>query len=182
MTSGEIATAFARAESGGEVVSRALVRTAMEREDVYVQATVYDYIMEPRYTRYIVPSLELADYLAFIPRFVRSCMQLQVSDQPMLGQELVGYEFMQWLVSLYEDRNIPRRTLVELKCWLADFYRESDHELRLLIVVVEHLFENKKIRRFFSDWKADPVLSRAYDEAQSWIQGLSRSNGRPAKN
>jgi len=146
----------------------------MESRDIYVQATLYDHIMDARYARKIVPSLELSDYLTFVPSFTKRCMQMQSSNEAIEGQELVGYEFMRWFVSLYEDKSISRETLVRLKRWLADFYRESDAELRVSLVniILEHLFENKKIRRFFSDWKTDPILSQAYEAAEMWIKGL----------
>ena len=33
---------------------------------------------------------------------------------------------------------------------------------------LEHLFEEKELRQFFADWKADSQLKTAYDEAQLW--------------
>jgi hypothetical protein len=33
---------------------------------------------------------------------------------------------------------------------------------------LEHLFEDIKIMEDFSSWKNDPVLSKAYQEAEQW--------------
>jgi DNA-binding transcriptional MerR regulator len=77
--------------------------------------------------------------------------------------------------------------LLDLKKWLAKLYTAADEGLRLCIVhaTLEHLFERKDIRKYFSDWQQDPVLAPAYKEACLW-EGktpLSRYNkqAKPAK-
>jgi hypothetical protein len=65
------------------------------------------------------------------------------------------------------DSNQP--ALVDLKNWLAKLYKRSDEDLRTCIVhaTLEHVFQRKPLRNFFSDWKRDAELSRAYEEAVS---------------
>ena len=38
----------------------------------------------------------------------------------------------------------------------------------IVTATLEHLFEHKDIREFFSDWKKDPVLAIAHKEASVW--------------
>ena len=62
---------------------------------------------------------------------------------------------------------------MELKEWLGRLYDEGDENLRTCIVTAtfEHLFEQKDIRDFFSDWKKRPVLATAHKEASEWYLG-----------
>ena len=63
------------------------------------------------------------------------------------------------------------------KNWLADLYKGSPEEIRTCIVqaTLEHLLEQKHFREFFADWKNDPVLRRAYEEALLWHQGVGKT-------
>jgi hypothetical protein len=63
--------------------------------------------------------------------------------------------------------------LKELKAWLGRLYLEGDGSIRTCIITatLEHLFEQKDIREFFSDWKKDPVLAIAHKEACLWYLG-----------
>jgi hypothetical protein len=36
---------------------------------------------------------------------------------------------------------------------------------------LEHLFEQKDMRKFFSDWSKDEVLAVAHEEASEWYKG-----------
>jgi hypothetical protein len=46
----------------------------------------------------------------------------------------------------------------------------GDSEIRTCIVqaTLEHLFENREVAEYSSDWKEHPVLSTAYREAMEW--------------
>jgi hypothetical protein len=55
--------------------------------------------------------------------------------------------------------------LDDLKAWLGHLYKVGDPDLRIGIVqaTLEHLFEQKQIRKFFSGWKNDEVLAAAHE-------------------
>jgi len=85
-------------------------------------------------------------------------------------------------VSLWKDTSVPRTLLAQLKAWLGKLYKEGDAEIRTCIVqaTLEHLFEHKDVREFFSDWQNDAVLAKAYTEASEWYKGGGTSPlGRP---
>jgi len=84
--------------------------------------------------------------------------------------------------SLWRDTSVPRPVLTDLKTWLGKLYKEGDQGIRSCIVqaTLEHLFELKDIRKFFSDWQNDEVLRVAHDEASEWYKGGGRTPlGRP---
>lgn len=68
---------------------------------------------------------------------------------------------------------MPRPLLEDLKSWLGRLYKEGKPEIRTCIVhaTLEHLFEQKQIRKFFSNWQNDVVLAEAYRESSEWYKG-----------
>jgi hypothetical protein len=79
--------------------------------------------------------------------------------------------------SVWRDSSVPRSLLDELKMWLGRLYKEGATDIRTCIVqaTLEHLFEQKQIREFFSDWQDDEVLAVAYQEASEWYKGGGHS-------
>jgi len=69
------------------------------------------------------------------------------------------------------------RVLEDLKNWLGELYKNGDETIRKCIVQasLEHLFEQKPIRKFFSAWRNDAVLRVAYEEACLWPDGGGRT-------
>jgi hypothetical protein len=57
-----------------------------------------------------------------------------------------------------------------LKSWLAGFYRDADADLRdtVVLMLLEHLLEDPEIAAYFSDWREDPTLREAYEQAMEW--------------
>jgi hypothetical protein len=60
---------------------------------------------------------------------------------------------------------------------LGKLYEEGSQEVRTCVVqaTLEHLFEQKDIRKFFSDWQKDEVLKVAFGEASEWYKGGGRT-------
>jgi hypothetical protein len=82
----------------------------------------------------------------------------------------------------WRDSSVPRSILTDLKFWLGGLYKTGSPQIRTCVVqaTLEHLFEQKDIRKFFSDWQNDAALEVAYDEASEWYKGGGRSPlGRP---
>jgi hypothetical protein len=97
----------------------------------------------------------------------------------MPERRVVRFEILRWcdggehLWQSLERHLRPRELIKELKDWLGRLYTEGDEKLRTCIVTatVEHPFEQKDIREFFSDWKKHPVRAIAHKEACEWYLG-----------
>jgi hypothetical protein len=59
---------------------------------------------------------------------------------------------------------------------LADLDQEGSPEIRTCVVqaTLEHLLEQRHFRKYFSDWKKDPILRMAYEEAFLWIKAAEK--------
>ena len=84
-----------------------------------------------------------------------------------------GATLVNVFASLWRDSSVPREVVKDLKTWPGRLYAAGDESLRTCIVTatLEHLFEQKDIREFFSDWKKEPVLAIAHKEACAWYLG-----------
>jgi len=83
---------------------------------------------------------------------------------------------------MWRDSSVPRSVLHDLKAWLGRLYIAGDAEIRTCIVqaTLEHLFEQKQIREFFSDWQDNEILAVAHQEASEWYKGGGHSSlGKP---
>ena len=102
----------------------------------------------------------------------KQCLREDRETEIVPSIHRAGQEFVQWFRSLWNDPDVPRNYLADLKTMLAQLYRASDRERadRLVNAIIEHLFETPEIAEFFSDWKSDPVLARGFARAMEWVE------------
>jgi hypothetical protein len=86
---------------------------------------------------------------------------------------LAGGDLVNIFASLWRDSSVPRSVLTDLKRCLGRLYKNGDPQIRTCILQAtqEHRFEQKDIRKFFSDWQEDEVLAVAHREASEWYKG-----------
>jgi hypothetical protein len=128
---------------------------------------------------HIEPALPLHDYTQWVKRYYGRCFRENPDGESSDSSYSAGWDFLGVFISLWDD-GVSRDVLTDLKLWLAALYKEGDSRLRTCIVnaTLEHLFERKPIRKFFADWKNDPDLVSAYDEACLWDRQTPLSNKR----
>lgn len=103
--------------------------------------------------------------------YYRRCLLDDRETEFVPSFHVAGYELARWFRSLWDDSEVPREYLNDLKTMLAELYKSSDQEKadRLVNAVIEHLFETAGVPEFFADWKSDPVLSRGFTRAMEWV-------------
>jgi hypothetical protein len=136
----------------------------------------------------IEPSLMPDEYKPFVTHYYERCLKEDPKGEWADSRYSAGATLVNIFASLWRDSAVPRDMVRELKDWLGRLYAEGDQSLRTCIVTatLEHLFEQKDIREFFSDWKKDPVLAAAHKEASEWYLGggntpLGKPPSRPRK-
>lgn len=161
------------------------VKIWMQSSDIQVLGFVYAMIHDHRFR--IEPPLPVLDYVAWAKHYYERCLLENPEGKWANSAYSAGWDLVGFFFSLWDDESVSRKLLLDLKKWLAKLYTTADEGLRLCIVnaTLEHLFERKDIRKYFSDWQQDPVLAPAYKEACLW-EGktpLSRYNkqAKPAK-
>lgn len=145
------------------------LREWIKSEDIEVLGHVYLVLNDSRF--HTDPPLSRDEYQKFAMHYYSRCLLENPDGEWSDSRYSAGWDIVRWFVQLWDDAQVPRSALTEIKQWLERLYRESDGALRKCIVTatVEHLFEREEIRGFFTDWKNDPVLKPAYDEGALWV-------------
>jgi hypothetical protein len=121
----------------------------------------------------IEPPFTPNEYKGFVTCYYGRCLKEDPDGEWSDSRYSAGATLVNIFASLWRDSAVPREILKELKDWLGRLYAEGDETLRTCIVTatLEHLFEQKDIREFFSDWKQHPVLTMAHKQGSEWYLG-----------
>jgi len=154
-----------------DVVSLSDVREWAKSSDIEILGFTHGLIHDGRFR--IEPALPLNEYKEFVKHYFERCLREDREGEWSDSRYSAGGEMVNIFASLWRDSSVPRETLKELKVWLGDLYKEGDEKIRTCLVnaTLEHLFEQKDIREFFSDWKNDGVLAVAHKDACDWYLG-----------
>jgi len=144
------------------------VKRWMESDDIEVLGFTDAMIHDGRFR--IEPPLEVEDYVRWVKHYFGRCFRENPDGEWSDSSYSAGWDLVAVFIKLWDDGSVPRELLSDLKLWIAGLYKNADDRLRTCIVnaALEHLFERKPIRKYFSDWRNDPILSTAYNEACLW--------------
>jgi hypothetical protein len=154
-------------------VSLDRLRRWMASPDIRVLGAAYVFLDDPRHSARIDPPLDFEEDYEFTKKYYERCFRENPEGDWTNNRYEAGWDLVNWFAALWKDRSVPRPALSGLKQWLADLYRDGDAGLRRCLVdaTLEHLFEQPQVRKFFDDWKGDPVLTVAHAEALAWVKG-----------
>jgi hypothetical protein len=140
----------------------------MDSEDIEVLGFTNAMIHDGRFR--IDPPLQVADYALWIKRYYGRCFVEDPDGKWSDSSYSAGWDLVGVFIALWDDNSVPRELLRDLKGWIGGLYKSGDDRLRTCIVnaTLEHLFERKPIRKYFSEWRNDPMLAAAYNEACLW--------------
>jgi len=154
-----------------DVISLSYLREWMGSSDVEIVGFANAMIHNSRFR--IEPPLSIDEYVSFEKGYYERCLRENLDGEWSDSRYSAGYDLENIFAALWRDEQVPRAILLGLKKWLGELYEAGSHEIRTCIVqaTLEHLFEQKPIRTFFSDWKDDSILRLAYEEARLWPDG-----------
>lgn len=148
------------------------VRRWMSSEDVEVLGATYELLTNTRHAPRISPALAFDDVFAFLLRYYEICLTRDAEGEWADGRYSAGGELVRIFVSFW-DNGKDKHYFQTIKSLLKRLYLAGDAELKKCIehAIIEHLFEREAIREFFSDWRDNPQLRPAYEEAMLWVNG-----------
>jgi len=164
----------------GDVVALDDVLGRSTSDSVEVLGFVHALIHDHRFR--IEPSISQRQYVGFIKLYFERCLREDPQGEWASSRYIAGGEMVNVFGALWRDKDVPRELLAELRDWLGILYKSGDAKIRLCLVssTIEHLFEQEPIRKFFENWKSDPILSVAYREASEWcLTGGNSPLGKP---
>jgi hypothetical protein len=178
----EIVAAMRRLDADErERVVQGQVKKWMESDDIQALGAVYYLIFDRRYYPRIEPLLSFRDYKSFLLPYYERCFREDPQVDWASTRYTAGWDLVGWFMGTWRDDTIPKKSLGEIKRWLGDLYRDADEQLRdcLITATLEHLFEDRKVAKFFTDWRDDPVLGEAYSSALTWTTRFNTASPQP---
>ena len=158
-----------------DVLALSDIRRWMANQDIGIVGLAYHLLHDGKFR--IDPPIQIAEYVDFTKHYFERCFLENPDGDWSDSRYSGGGTLVNIFASLWKDPQVPREFVADLKTWLARLYKHGDAALRTCIVhaTLEHLFEQKPIREFFSDWQKDEVLAVAHREASEWYQGGGQS-------
>jgi hypothetical protein len=151
-------------------IPRSKVLEWMRSPDIQVRGALYSMVSEAGRASHIKPSLQFEDYYGFVLDYLEQCIEENRDEDWVDSRYLAGHELVAWIVDFWKNPSIPRERHAEIKRRLAALYQRGDDGVRDGVIngVLEHLFENRGIAKYYQSWENDPVLAKAYKDALLW--------------
>ncbi len=136
-------------------------------EDLDVIGATINLLTERKYTRLIEPPIKLIDYYPKLIHYLERCIKEDPDAEWAVSRYEAAFFFQTWFKRLWRYKKDYENILQELKQWIQIMYLEGNRSVRTCIItgILEHLFENKKIAGYFKEWRNEPELANAYEEA-----------------
>ena len=158
-----------QALSEGETIGGDDVRRWIDSGDLLTWSALFAALEE--HSKRVVPPLPMDDRIELSRRYLLRCIE----ENPMPGEHLHGgFEaawelagaMRRWRQSGGRAAAVVRRVAADLE----KIYRRGDDAVRNRIAcgVLEHAFEDPRLRQLFASWERDPELREAYKLAVEW--------------
>lgn len=123
-----------------------------------------------KYRRRIEPPLAEDELGKIMTEYFERCILTDPKGEWALTRYNAAWEAQDCISDAWESGGGGSESFKRWKRWMEKLYRGGDEDIKRAIVdgILEHLFEKKGLRQSFSDWKTDPELKTAYDEAPLW--------------
>ena len=151
-------------------------------DDPELAGAVYDIITTDRLKKRIEPPLADEELENLLMPYFERCILTDPKGEWTLTRYSAAWEAQGCMLKVWDSDGGSSKSFARWKKWMERLYRAGDEAIKRAIVdgILEHLFEEKELRQFFADWKADSELKTAYEEAQLWADTQSK-NAQPAR-
>jgi len=156
------------AEQSASPIPRELVLRWMADPDLETRALVYR-LTRKGWSR-ITPELNADEQCSFMARYLLDCMNTDPRGEENIHSGFeAAWEFASWLKHLRTLQGMEQ-VIARAVRDLEQLYLRSDPRTRNRIETgaVEHILEDKALRKYFAHWRDDPELHTGYDLCVSW--------------
>lgn len=149
-------------------------RTQIDRwrtsDNIEIQGALYNLVIEPAHFLRIAPAWTFDDLFEFVLAYYARCIRENPRSQWADSRYSAAHDLVNFVRRSWDEPEFELRAKDKLFTWCTQLYREGDHGIRECMItgLLEHLFEDSRIRRLFSKWKEDPELLDAFSAASEW--------------
>lgn len=152
------------------------VQRWMKSQDADTLGATYGFLSKAEQVHRVTPPLSFDDVVEFMLHYYGFCLRTDPRSPWANSRYSAGWDLVGWFTRMWNEKR-EKKYFQAIKSLLEKLYVTGDPELKKCIehAVVEHLFERKDIRTFFSDWLDNSELRPLYDEGNMWIDGDGKS-------
>lgn len=144
----------------------------MNVSNIETLGVLYDAISDPAIVQRVRPGLSTAQAQDFLRRYFGRCLLENPQGEWADSRYTAAWDAARWLKASWTSLHDSER--LQWKEWLTDLYRHSDATVResLETGLLEHIFSDRQIARYFIDWEQSPDLREAYSTTLAVAQGV----------
>lgn len=156
-----------------------MVLSWMQSPDMEALGAVWSFIIkDDKVLRRIDPPLSAEECVEFHFRYLELCLRNDPQAEYGLSRYQAAREVLSWF-RFAKPEWLEDGFLQRVKEWLKDIYLTGDEDTRTAVVTgaLEHILEEPRWEDFFADWRTQPELSTAYQEAMEYAEWQRLRNG-----
>jgi hypothetical protein len=158
-----------------QIIHESDVLSWMGVSNIEMLGALYDAISDPAVVRCIEPALSDAVVQEFLRLYFGRCLRENPKGEWADSRYSAAWDVAGWLKASWGILSESQRG--QWKEWIADHYKSGDAPLReaLETGLLEHVFSDKQIARYFGDWGKDRILCDAYRLSLAIAKGQLRN-------
>ena len=166
---------IAISEDWHQAIPKSEIVAALNSDDLEIGGTAYEILSSIKTARWIDPPPSIDESQSLTMDYLRRCIEQNPVGEWCYTRYEAAREAQRWVLERWDNENRSSSYFEKWKEWIKRLYLAGNDEIRRALVdgILEHLFEKTEIRQNFADWREDPQLQIAYDEAQLWADTQS---------
>jgi hypothetical protein len=150
------------------IIAKEQVLAWMQEKDLELRGAVYE-LTSKAWNR-IQPEPTMEEQCNFMLQYLLDCIR---ENNHETEWSHTGFEAAWELASWFKHLNkLPEAegVIINAAQKLTAMYRAGDDDLknRIATGALEHIFEVKKLRKYFDEWRSDPELKEEYETCAGW--------------
>jgi hypothetical protein len=139
-------------------------------ESLEVTAAIVHYLDYDKVTNNVTPPIKIDWYARTFMHYTKQCIMEDRDGEWRDSRYQAGWNFASWFNAIWQDKEKYETQIKDSKLLLRNLYLEGDDDIRVCVVnaILEHMFSDKSIAKFFLDWRNDEILNKAYRDALLW--------------
>lgn len=154
-----------------EFISAEALHRWMQSPNLEILGVTYDAISELQILVKISPPLTDDHVQKFLQHYFQRCLVEDEQGDWCDSRYTASWDCANWLKAKWRQLSGEQRA--DWKVWLSTLYARGDAALRQAIEtgLLEHMFADREIAKYFQDWRDDATLGEAYRLARSVAVG-----------
>ncbi len=156
-------------DSNSEFINKTQIDSWKKSSDREVLGALVELLIDKKYYTRITPNLVFEDYYPFLFDYYINCMQNDFDGEWAHSKYISSYELRSFIEGIWNDEQLSEEKKIELqkeiKNKLKDLCITANPPFKKVMIngLLEHLFDNNRIRTYFKDWKEDNILNSFFE-------------------